>query len=160
MSRRLKLLNGSLMKKKAKLDHLFESHFADVKSANGQPLNDKKNGISTMARWDRQEDAIRRQQGEIKKTENAIERETSKIQRSNEVKETLPDCILQLIEDGKLHQWRRHPNIFFVNGVEKARIVFKDGKIFHRYATEIPNQDQFAVFRDVYNELRQEINEG
>ena len=41
MSNRLEILKGSLAKKEARFDSIISSHFEDVKSANGQPLNDK-----------------------------------------------------------------------------------------------------------------------
>lgn len=41
---RLKILKSSLKKKEDKLDKKINEHFGDVASANGQPLNDKRNG--------------------------------------------------------------------------------------------------------------------
>lgn len=51
---RLDILKASLEKKQAKFNRKLNEYFSDVKSANGQPLNDKRNGYSTMKRWDRQ----------------------------------------------------------------------------------------------------------
>lgn len=75
---RLDILKASLEKKQAKFDRKLNEHFADVRSANGQPLNDKRNGFSTMKRWDRQNDVLSRMQEDIEKTETAIEREEKK----------------------------------------------------------------------------------
>lgn len=72
---RLKILKSSLKKKEDKLDKKINEHFGDVTSANGQPLNDKRNGPATMRRWDRQNNAISNLQKEIDKTKSAIERE-------------------------------------------------------------------------------------
>ena len=47
---RLDILKASLEKKQAKFNRKLNEHFSDVKSANGQPLNDKRNGYSTMKR--------------------------------------------------------------------------------------------------------------
>lgn len=85
-------------------------------------------------------------------TKRAIEREESKIAAVNSV--ALPKPIQDLIEAGELIQWRRHPTIFFVEGVGKARIIWDSEKgIFaHRYLRDIPN-DQYPKFRDVFNKL-------
>jgi hypothetical protein len=50
---------------------------------------------------------------------------------------------------GELSQWGKHPNTLFVSGVERARIAFKGGKLFTRYESEIPDQEQRAKFRNV-----------
>ena len=55
---RLDILKASLEKKQAEFNRKLNEHFADVKRTNGQPLNDKRNGYSTMKRWDRQNDAL------------------------------------------------------------------------------------------------------
>ena len=58
-SARLKMLEQSLKKKEDAFDSKLNSHIDDVKSANGQPLNDKSNGSNTQRRWERQNDALR-----------------------------------------------------------------------------------------------------
>ena len=76
---RLYILKASLQKKQAKFNEKLNEHFTDVKSTNGQPLNDKRNGAATMNRWNRQNDVLSNIKKEIEKTEHAIEREESKI---------------------------------------------------------------------------------
>ena len=76
---RLKILKSSLKKKEDKFNKKINDHFGDVASANGQPLNDKRNGPATMRRWDRQNNAISNLQKEIDKTKSAIEREEGKL---------------------------------------------------------------------------------
>lgn len=156
-SKRLEILENSLAKKESELSRKISEHFDDVKSANGQPLNDKRNGQATLNRWDRQIESICRQRESIERTERAIEKEKDKI--ANVESFTVPRAIQELIDAGTLTQWRRHPNFFFVKGVEKARIVYENGKIYARYHTEIPNQEQYAVYRDVYNALRKKIEQ-
>ena len=64
---RLDILKASW--KRSRLDLIeTERAFSDVKSANGQPLNDKRNGYSTMKRWDRQNETLSKIQKEIEKT--------------------------------------------------------------------------------------------
>ena len=124
-------------------------------SANGQPLNDKRNGRVTMDRWERQCRAIANQKESVEKTKQAIEKEKDKIAWVELF--TVPAPIQELLDTGVLTQWRRHPNYFFVKGVERARIVYENGKIYARYHTEIPDQQQYAIYRDVFNSLAKKI---
>ena len=78
MSKRLEILKNSLAKKEQDLANRFDTHFKTVKQANGQPLNDKRNGQATLNKWDRQSDGIRTAQESIEKTKRAIEFEEGK----------------------------------------------------------------------------------
>jgi RNA polymerase-binding transcription factor DksA len=153
MTNRLEILKNSLEKKKKVLDQRFKTHFDDVKSGNGQPMNDKRNGAATFKRWDKQEEAIRSQKKEIEKTKNAIEREKSKIKHCEAVNKEIPEPILKLVGSGQLSQWRKFPNRFFVAGVENARIIWdiKKQKLLCSHIAKIPNNDQYAKFRDIFN---------
>lgn len=141
---RIEILKKSLEKKEAILDRRFDSHFADVARANGQPLNDKRNGRATLKRWDKQSDAIRNAQKEIEKTKNAIEREENKIAYVEYVNETLPEYLLKLCAEGVLNQWRRHPNTFFIQGVDKFRYYYdeKTGKLLMKYLSQVPSEQR------------------
>lgn len=151
---RLDVLQTSLQKKNARVDAAFDNHFADVKSANGQPLNDKRNGAATVGRWEKQSNSIRNAQKEVKKTENAIERERDKIVGVEIANEQLPQYVLDMVASGELIQWRRNPDTFFVPGVDKGRIKvdLATGGIIVRYMHEIP-KDQFPKFRDTANKM-------
>ena len=59
MSKRLEILKQSLVKKEEELQRRFDVHFSTVKQANGQPLNDKRNGQATLNKWERQDGGIR-----------------------------------------------------------------------------------------------------
>ena len=159
MTKRLDILKASLEKKEAAMDAKISEHFATVKEANGQPLNDKRNGAATLGKWERQNASIRRlvQEG-IKKTNAAIEREELAIARVNGL--TLPSFIRKAIEAGELTQWRKHPNRFFVPGVEKGRIIWDVEKrvLMHSYLSEVP-KDQYPKFRDTFNKLRHAANQ-
>lgn len=157
-SKKLEILENSLIKKETELQKRFDNHFADVKKANGQPMNDKRNGSATFNRWDKQNETIRNQKASIEKTKNAIEIEKSKI--ANVEAQSIPAELQELINTGKIIQWRKFPNRFFVVGVEKARLVWNEkGKfVAHQYLSSIPNQEQFAIFRDVYNHLNKILN--
>lgn len=152
-SPRLRVLEESLAKKQAQFDERLAQHFADVRSANGQPLNDKRNGVATLNKWERQNKALKALQDGIDATGRAIERERSAIARAAEV--DLPDAIKRGIADGLLIQWRKHPTTFFVDGVDNARIVLlPDGRVAHRYVSSIKDAAQHKEFAKVYNGLR------
>lgn len=154
-TKRLEILEKSLIKKEAELARRLDEHFDDVKSANGQPLNDKRGGYKVMERWKEQSRMIHKTQESIEKTKRAIEKEKDKIAWVELF--TVPAPIQELLDTGVLTQWRRHPNYFFVKGVERARIVYENGKIYARYHTEIPDQQQYAIYRDVFNSLAKKI---
>lgn len=159
MSDRISILNKSLEKKKAKLDAAYSRHFDDVRRANGQPINDKRNGAATFKRWDKQSDSIRKHIAEVEKTERAIERENGKIEYCDSALHDMPRQIVALIDAGVLIQWRRHPNTFFVDGVDRARISFKKGILSHRYVSAINDAGQYRIFRDLFNNLKRELAE-
>ena len=156
-TKRLEILENSLAKKEAELARRIEVRYDDVMSANGQPLNDKRNGRVTMDRWERQQRAIENQKESIEKTKRAIDKEKNKIARMELF--TVPAAIQELLDAGVLTQWRKYPNRFFVKGVEKGRIVYENGKIFAAHHTEIPNQEQYTVFRDICISLARKIEQ-
>ncbi len=160
-TKRLEILENSLAKKQQQFDKKLKAHFADVKRANGQPLNDKRNGQATLNRWDKQNEALKNLEASIKKTKEAIEKEQYKIANVEDAKENLPQVILDLLETKELNQWRRHPNTFFVKGVEKARIVYlyKEKNVAHRYYKSIPTEEQRKIFKDCYNKIWNTLND-
>lgn len=159
-TKRLEILEESLKKKQQLFDRRLQNHFDTVKQTNGQPLNDKRNGHATLDKWDRQNESLRRLQGEIEKTEAAIERERGKILHVETVKETLPAEMLALVESGALIQWRKSPNTFFVPGVDKARIIWDAKKriVAHKFANTLTDREQRKRFADVYNPLFEIFN--
>lgn len=157
---RLDILKASLEKKQAKFDRKLNEHFADVKRTNGQPLNDKRNGFATMKRWDRQNDVLSRMQKEIEKTQTAIEREESRIRCIDRNKNSMPEEIQELIDNGTLKQWGKYPHIMFVEGVDKARIIWDSKKktVMHKFVSSITDTEQRRKFARVYNSLNASIN--
>lgn len=153
-TRRLEILEDSLQKKETAFDARLEGHFADVKRANGQPLNDKRNGGQTLGRWEKQNNGLRSANEGIEKTKAAIEREENIIAwvEAHEI----PEALKAMVEAGELTQWRKHPHTFFVPGVEKGRLVWLPKKklLGHRYADQVPG-DQCQKFRDTFNRARQ-----
>lgn len=153
------VLQALLEKKQKRLSDKFDQHFGDVRSANGQPLNDKRNGRSTMNRWEKQNSGIRNQIEEIKKTERAIENENWKERRVQEANKDMPTSISKMVESGDLIQWRKYPNRFFVPGVDKARIVWdpKKEQIAHSHTGAVTDKEQWKKFANTYNQLRADL---
>lgn len=161
MSKRLEILKKSLIKKEQQFEEKLQNHIDTVKQANGQPLNDKRNGQSTMNRWERQNEAIRNLKESIEKTKRAIEKEEDKIHACKYQNENfIPQEILELVEKGELIQWRKHPTHFFVPGVEKARIWWDESRkaVAHKYAHLITEQEQRTKFVRLYNGLNAVLN--
>ncbi|BBT89418.1 hypothetical protein WP8W19C02_10380 [Enterobacter cloacae] len=158
MSRRLEILKASLAKKQALFDQRLQQHFDTVKEANGQPLNDKRNGRATLNKWDKQSEGLRNIENSIQRTKDAIDREEMKIALSDSV--TIPVYMQEAIDAGLITQWRKHPRFFFVNGVKHGRIVLKEetGTIGYRYLNKV-SKEEYPTFRDVFNKLNQQSRE-
>lgn len=160
-SKNLDILKQSLIKKEQELRRKFDVHFATVKQANGQPLNDKRNGQATLNKWEKQNSAIKNLKESIEKTKNAIEFEEGRINGVNYQNENfIPKEILDLVEKGDLVQWRKHPTHFFVAGVDKARIWWDKSRksVAHKYAHLITDKEQRIKFVRIYNELNRILN--
>lgn len=157
---RLDILKASLEKKQVKFNNKLDEHFADVRSANGQPLNDKRNGASTMKRWDKQNESLANMDKEIEKTKTAIEREERKIRNIDYNKSSMPQEIQRLIDNGTLKQWGKYPHIMFVDGVDKARVIWDDKKkvVMHKFTNTLTDKEQRKKFAQVYNSLYASIN--
>jgi hypothetical protein len=159
-TKRLEILEKSLLKKNILFDEKLQHHFNTVKQANGQPLNDKRNGQATFNKWEKQNDSLINLQEGIEKNKDAIENEKWKIIGVESEKEYFPTVILEMIESGILIQWRKHPSTLFVNGVDKARIKYDKKKqiVSYKYLNQIPDKEQHKHFAKVFNHLRKNIN--
>lgn len=159
---RLSILEKSLARKQQVLNQKITNHFDTVKQANGQPLNDKRNGQATLNKWDKQSQSISNQLKEIEKTQTAIEREKAKIANVEAIQDELPPIIKELLADGKITQWRKYPNRFFVVGVQKARLIFdvKSGLISYAYLQQIPTKEQYETFKELYNHINKIHNQN
>tara|TARA_R110000787_G_scaffold227127_1_gene334882 strand:+ start:259 stop:942 length:684 start_codon:yes stop_codon:yes gene_type:complete len=157
---RLQILEKSLENKNNKFDNKLQDHFDDVKRGNGQPMNDKRNGQSTLNRWDKQNSSLSNLKESIKKTENAITREQHKIIDLAQGKKILPEPILELIEKGELKQWAKHPTILFVTGVDKARLKWDNKRkmLIHSYSNKITDDGQWKIFSTTFNSLKKSIH--
>ncbi len=86
--------------------------------------------------------------------------EESKIVGVKHVNTLIPSEMLMLVELGELNQWRKYPNIFFVKGVDKARIIWDNKRkvVAHKFVSEIPTQEQRSKFVKIYNSLHTIFN--
>lgn len=159
MTKKLEILKASLKKKEAMFNQKLNNHIATVKQANGQPLNDKRNGRATLNKWESQNNSLKSLQLEIEKTKQAIEIETAKIKNVEHVQNILPSEIIDLINTGTLIQWRKYPNMFFVEGVEKARIIWNDKKrnVEHKYFNLVIDIEQRKKFANIFNQLHNSL---
>lgn len=155
MSKRLEVLKRSLKNKEAKFDSMLENHFATVKQANGQPLNDKRNGAATLNKWEKQNNALRNLDESKEKTKRAIDREECLIAEVEHALMNLPDCIVKAIDSGDITQWKKHPNTFFVPGVEGCRLVWdkKKNKLMYKRPTGFSDADQWKKFAQAANKI-------
>ena len=158
-SKRLEILESSLEKKEQKFTDQIQDHFSTVRQANGQPLNDKRNGHVTLKKWAKQNDSILTTEKSIEKTKDAIEREKFKISGCEEARAKMPKEITDLIDNGTLTQWRKYPNRLFIKGVDKARIIWKpkEGIIAHKYSNQVTDTDQRKILKETYNGLYQKL---
>ena len=158
--RRLDVLKKSLEKKQAEFDKKLQEHFDTAAQTNGQPLNDKRNGRAVMNKQERQNDSLRRLDASIEATKKAVENEAAEIAHVEKITNMLPDPIVDRIKHGRLRQWRKYPHIFFVSGIDKARIIFdlKTRKLAHKHANTISDREQRLKFADVYNDLSEALN--
>ena len=161
MSKKLEILKQSKVKKEENLNRRFSEHFSEVREANGQPLNDKRNGAATLNRWERQNDGIQKQIESIKKTEAAIEREVDKVNDTQSNYELMPDFLKKKIDEGELKQWRRFPHILFVKGVDGGRLKvdFENKAVTYTHLSEV-SIEHYPIFRDTVNEIRAWLKAG
>ena len=59
----------------------------------------------------------------------------------------MPEEIQKLINDGTLKQWGKYPHIMFVEGVDKARIIWDDRKkvVMHKILKEVTEECQSRI---------------
>ena len=90
----------------------------------------------------------------------AIEREEGKLIGMARNKDLMPKEITDLIDNGILTQWGRHPHILFVSGVDKARIIWDNKKrvVMHKFVNSLKDKEQRKIFARVYNSLHEAIN--
>lgn len=156
---RLDILKNSLEKKQKAFDDKLSIHMEDVKGAQGEPMAGHRGGNKVLNRWEKQNKTLHSLNEGIEKTKRAIEIEESKIERVENSKDFVPEIFFKLVYEGFLTQWRKHPSVFFVVGVDKARIGWDNKKktAYHKYYRMIEDETQKKLFKDawviIYNKL-------
>lgn len=158
--KRLDILKNSLEKKQASFNEKLSIHMDDVKGAMGEPMAGHRGGEKVLRRWDKQHKSLKTLDESIDRTKRAIEREESKSAGVERSKETVPKIFFDLVEQGVLNQWRKHPNIFFVVGVDKARIGWDEKKnvAYNRYYRHIENDGQKLAFKEAWKVIYSNLN--
>jgi hypothetical protein len=170
--KRLEILKNSLEKKEAKQDDNFNSLYKHQAMTHGSPVNDKRGGGAWFNAHEKINDSIRNQYASIEKTKQAIEREQKRLARNEDAREMLldyPQAIIDLVEAGTLIQWNKYPNTFFVNGLDKIRIIYEKKELktkitetlYHKYGSafaSISTKEQIKYFNDLFNELKSKVN--
>ena len=165
--KRLEILQNSLAKKEAKQNNNFTSLYKHQAMTHSSPVNDKRCGSAWFKAHDKINDDIRNQYAAIK----AIEQEEKRQLINEDAREMLleyPQAIIDLVEAGTLFQWNKHPNTFFVNGLEKIRIIYekKEHKtkitetLYHKYGSEfasISTKEQIKYFNNLFNDLKSKV---
>lgn len=163
--KRREILEKSLEKKRTIFNDRFRSHWDYTVGLQGEPIGGPRaQDRAIRNRLEREDRALRRMSEEVKKTERALAREERKEIDTANAYDALPEPLRAAIDAGLIVQWRRHPNTFFVPGVEKGRLAWIPesaknaksalrGTLVARYAHQIPDQAQYAAFRDVANAL-------
>lgn len=155
MTKRLEILKNSLIKKETSFNEKLDVHFSDVKQGQGEPMRGHRRGNQILARWEKQDDQLRKLDADVEITKNAIEREESKIGYCERTLKEMPDFMGEAVENGKIKQWRKYPNMFFVSGVDKARIIYniEKNQLSNKF-TENLTAEEKEIFESVYRELK------
>lgn len=106
-----------------------------------------------------EEEIAKSERGESMFTRATIRRYKKKlVELKQQAKETenIPEGAKTLIEAGKLNQWKKRPNVFFVKGLRKVALELKAGsfEVSSKYA---PKDDDE---RQVVSDLLKEVNNG
>lgn len=160
MTKKLEILKASLEKKQNEFDVQLSKHMDDVRGAQGEPMSGHARGDLVLKRWDKQNNSLKTLDKSIERTKAAIEREEYKIANIEATNEEIPDLFLDLCKEGLLNQWRKYPNIFFVVGVDKARIGWDTKKKipYHKFYKEIQSKDEQENFRLIWNKIYKHFN--
>lgn len=106
-----------------------------------------------------EEEIAKSERGESMFTRATIRRYKKKlVELKQQAKETksMPESAKVLVEAGKLNQWKKHPNVFFVKGLRKVALELKAGRfeISSRYAPKDESEEK------IVKELLKEVNNG
>lgn len=197
MATRLEIAKNKLGRLEKELYQAQDAASAHLALANGQPMNDKRNGPAFFKRQDKLEDKIFRIMDEIKKQKERIEHlediESYKAEGLNRngiglkltidniprIKEEIEKYekgkisytaatirkykkrvaeleaaaaqienteisqkAQELIDSGKVTQWKKHPTVYFVKGYRKIAVILDTDGRFKLSARYYPHDDK------------------
>lgn len=69
-----------------------------------------------------------------------------KLKQQAKEAESMPERAKELVEAGKLNQWKKHPTIFFIKGLRKVALEFKSGsfEVSSRYAPKDESEEKIV----------------
>lgn len=117
---------------------MWDEHSADMQ-ANGQ--SDEPHHSE---RWSEQRENIRAKDAEIAQAQKAIQK----------TKNELPRIFLDLLTQGKLRQWQRFPDYFFVDGAPFGRIVYRNGKLHYKYSNKNKKTKAYKHFKNIVGKIQ------
>lgn len=132
-------MKNKLTKMEEKKSSMINAHFAEILPHGGTPfITDNSKGKAAKNRFDKSNDAIRNISKQIEEQKEKISRMESKIAyRTTQIKQSvkfiekneISSILLKLQEDGKVKQWAKNPQLFFVIGLEKVALMTLNGKV-------------------------------
>lgn len=135
----LEKMKNKLAKMEEKKSSMINAHFAEIVPHGGTPfVLDNSKGRASKNRFDKSNDAIRNlskqieeQKEKISRMENKIAYRTTQTKQSKKFieKNEISPILFKLQEDGKVKQWARNPQLFFVVGLEKVALMTLNGKV-------------------------------
>lgn len=157
MTKRLEILKRSLEKKEQALNDKVSAIFSHQATTHGSPVNDKRGASSFFKKAERLNDSAGNALKEIEKTKEAIDREEWKIKNTESAKENFPQPILELIKQGVLVQWRKHPRFLFIEGVSKARLSWDAKKgLLIRYGDQVIGEER-ELLKSIFYPLKEAL---
>ena len=121
---------------------MWDKHSADMQQ-NGQSVDPYYS-----ERWSEQREEIFAKDEEIAQTK----KELQKAQKATQNK--LPQIFLDLLAQGKIRQWPRFPDYFFVNGAPFGRIVYRSGKLNYKYSNKNKKGKEYRHFVNIVGKIQ------
>lgn len=136
-------MSALLEKQKATLVEL-EKRFGDMITEapwvghGGTPFVDNSTGRMRRKQCDKYQDSlksmdakIKEQKEKIDKTESRIAYRTTQTKKSVKFieKNSISPVLIELEKQGKIKQWARNPEYFFVNGLERVALKKFEGRV-------------------------------
>lgn len=151
--KRLEILLNSL-KKKEELFELAEYNRAVL------AVDFHRLGMCDIKKYRKKLKAEKKALYDLQTTKNAIKQEEEILKRVEQAKGAFPKVIINLIENKTIKQWRKRENVFFVDGVNYASIIYEKGMVKPRYYERLQvlgEIDMIQKYCDVFNYIKNNL---